>query len=384
MTSTRRLALVGAVAIGAVAVPTIAFAIGGVAGLLPALVVLHLGLVLLVIRIWLSLDGSITQTDQRLRSEVANLTRRVDKDLPEALSGVDFTAFQRSALELVDQVRSEREETAARLLEHERRIWELHQETLRQVDHGLEVQKGELKRRHETTDRALDRKIRTEFAQLEALGALYYELRPPTPFPATRSWVASPDLLRHLYEHVRDVQPRFVLECGSGLSTVIMAYGLRAAGYGGRIVALEHLEEYAERTRRMLADHGLSGFAEVRFAPLRDLELEGEEWTWYEQDALPSEPIDLVFVDGPPGDTREHARYPAVPLLRDRLAPGARILLDDYGRGEEAEIAQRWVDTIDGLQLTPLGHEKGTALLTFAGANSSTNDTATDPSREPA
>ena len=52
--------------------------------------------------------------------------------------------------------------------------------------------------------------------------------------------------------------------------------------------------------------------------------------------------IDLVFVDGPPGTTGPLARYPALPVLRDRCAPGARFILDDAARPDERTIINRW------------------------------------------
>ena len=36
------------------------------------------------------------------------------------------------------------------------------------------------------------------------------------------------------------------------------------------------------------------------------------------------------------------ARYPALPLLRDRCAPGARFILDDAARPDEKAIINRW------------------------------------------
>ena len=50
--------------------------------------------------------------------------------------------------------------------------------------------------------------------------------------------------------------------------------------------------------------------------------------------ALQGDLIDLLLVDGPPAYAVGHglARYPALPVLRDRLAPGATVVLDDVER----------------------------------------------------
>jgi predicted O-methyltransferase YrrM len=205
--------------------------------------------------------------------------------------------------------------------------------------------------------------LRKLFQQVEALQALYHDLQPRQALPRTRSWVASPDLLHFLYVQCRESQPRLVVECGSGLSTVVMAYALRASGHGGKLVSLEHDPVYATATRRLLLAHGVDEVADVRSAPLEEVELAGEIWPWYRLDVAPSGPIDLLVVDGPPGPIRPLARYPAVPLLHDRLSAGAKVILDDFAREDEQEIVALWQREFPHLELTELPHEKGTAVL---------------------
>ena len=345
----RRLILIAAVFAGAAALPLIGYLVLADVGLLVAVAVVQVLTIGMIVRVWLSLDLSA----ERLRKQISSSNLR---------------GFRKGARQLVEQFKAERQATAERLLEHERRFWEIHRDTLRQVEIGLQTERDEIKRRYEVTTHEIEARLRAEFAQVEALLALYHEIRPEVAFPATRSWVASPDLLRHLYDRVRTDRPRLILECGSGLSTVIMAHAIRRAGFDGRVVALEHLEEFAERTRGMLADHGLTDVAEVRLAPLSDVEIDGEPWPWYEMSCVPDEPIDLLFVDGPPGATHEEARYPAVPLVRTRLHEGSTVLLDDLGREDESHVAARWVEEHDGLELRELPHEKGTAVLTVKGS----------------
>lgn len=201
-----------------------------------------------------------------------------------------------------------------------------------------------------------------QFQQIEALASLYYALRPRHPIPATRVWAASPDLLWHLYRTVRESGVRQVLECGSGVSTLILAYALQEQGEG-RVYALEHDEAYARSTRDLLRQHQLQARAEVLHAPLRPVDLNGDTWLWYDTTAIPQQSFDLIFVDGPPGATRDHARFPAVPLLRDRLADDGIIVLDDHSRPDEADIGRRWLDHYPELAAETLPHEKGTLVL---------------------
>ena len=101
------------------------------------------------------------------------------------------------------------------------------------------------------------------------------------------------------------------------------------------------------------------------FQPSQRL-VEGQEVVWYDPAALHDlDGIGLLFVDGPPAATGHHARWPAVPLLADRMAVGGRVVLDDLIRDEEKEILARWQElrptwTVESL----LQHEKGSGVMT--------------------
>jgi hypothetical protein len=52
-------------------------------------------------------------------------------------------------------------------------------------------------------------------------------------------------------------------------------------------------------------------------------------------------------VDGPPNITDPHARLPALPLLFDMLPKSEfDLILDDYNRTEEKEIAEKWKELL--------------------------------------
>ena len=70
--------------------------------------------------------------------------------------------------------------------------------------------------------------------------------------------------------------------------------------------------------------------------------MEGRRLSWYSGDALAAalpDRIDLLLVDGPPDLFGPGVRWPAVPLLRDRLGPGAAVLMDDGDRPAERRAA---------------------------------------------
>lgn len=200
--------------------------------------------------------------------------------------------------------------------------------------------------------------------QMSGVIGVYSILSPSFPLiPFGRSAIAGDCALR-LVRLVLALKPRWVIEAGSGLSTVVIARALELIGEGGVVISLEHKLEWAEDTRAMVGEQGLQQHSRVVVAPLVPIEVGGEEFLWYDlaEVALPDE-IDLLFVDGPPGKSGSLARYPAVPLLFDRLKQGGVILLDDANRAEEQSIVRRWSAEFSSLSVRFHKDLKGTAEI---------------------
>lgn len=210
--------------------------------------------------------------------------------------------------------------------------------------------------------RDLRRERRREAQRIQELAWLSATIRPRKPLPVWAGGMARPELLQASWRLIREEQPQRALELGSGLSTLVLAYALAANG-GGQLFALEDHAAHADRSRRLLDEHRLSERARVIDAPLLKREIGGEKRRWYSLAELSEEaaPIDFLFVDGPAGYLGPMIRYPALPLLQERLADHALILLDDIQRPDEGRIAQRWLAEIPGLQ-----REEGYADMGFA------------------
>ncbi|MCW5799293.1 MAG: class I SAM-dependent methyltransferase [Nitrospira sp.] len=208
----------------------------------------------------------------------------------------------------------------------------------------------------------LNTQLLTHFRQTEALAGLLMELGFTRSLPATRGWAASPDFLRELARHAAQARPHVIAECGSGVSTLILA---RCAQMNriGHVYSLEHLAEHAEATRAELARHGLTEWATVLTAPLRSYELHGHSYAWYSTDQLPALELDMLVIDGPPIDTGHLARYPAGPLLFEHLSASAVVFLDDADRPDERTILQRWADEFPEFKHENRWCEKGCAVL---------------------
>lgn len=206
-------------------------------------------------------------------------------------------------------------------------------------------------------------------AQVEALLTLHATLNLNRVLPPTRGWAASPDFLRNLVSHTLSARPRSVVECSSGISTVVLARCMEILGTG-HVFSLEHDAQYAEKTRRLLLHHGLSDFATVCDAPLKEINLAAWSGLWYTHTVLPDDlTIDLLVVDGPPWFVAEAARYPAVPMLHDRFNTGAVVLLDDAARVGEKVAVKRWLDEFSDLSLFDVpACEKGCVAIKKADA----------------
>ena len=148
---------------------------------------------------------------------------------------------------------------------------------------------------------------------------------------------------------------RRVVELGSGTSTVLLARLLRQLWPDGgyRQVAVEHDAAWADWVTGQRAREGLTEGTSVVLAPLVPHARAADGLLWYDDDddvrrgldeALRGLLVDLLVVDGPPADTAEKvlARYPALPVLLERLAPDATVVLDDVERPGEQEVLRRW------------------------------------------
>ncbi len=147
---------------------------------------------------------------------------------------------------------------------------------------------------------------------------------------------------------------RRVVELGSGVSTVLLSRLLtqRRPPGGFRMAAVEHDPGWARWVSDQLDRERIGHNVVVIDAPLLPHALAERGVRWYDEAAvaagldaaLRGDLIDLLLVDGPPAYATGHglARYPALPVLHDRLAPGACVVLDDIERPGEQEVLRRW------------------------------------------
>jgi len=170
-------------------------------------------------------------------------------------------------------------------------------------------------------------------------------------------------------------QPRTILECGSGVSTLCLAkYAqLQSAEMGTpcTVISLEQDEQIKRMVEQRLVESGLDNWAEILYAPIivehkHDIEI----WNYDVDRAnlsakLGARKADWVLVDGPAGP--KGCRFGTVPMLAKLSRRSARWFLDDAFRDGELEILQRWqrLPNIEVVGIYPIG--KGLATGYFVG-----------------
>ena len=159
--------------------------------------------------------------------------------------------------------------------------------------------------------------------------------------------------------------PETVVELGSGLSTLLTSAFLARRG-AGHLVSIDHDPEFGGITQERVRAAGHDGVVTFSIAPLRAGRFGTAEMDWYDVEgvlaALPDKAIDLLVIDGPPAVTPD-ARWPAIEVLHDRLAPDAVILLDDGRRRSESRATSRWVREHPDLKRAWIDTLKGTWRL---------------------
>lgn len=202
------------------------------------------------------------------------------------------------------------------------------------------------------------------YKQVEALINLHSILKPNHFLPPLRGWAISPDIATFLYATVVDRAIENIIELGSGSSTLIFAYALARTGRG-RIISIDHDAGYCQATQALLQRHGLEEYCEVMHAPLREYTINGRSYRFYDLDVLGEiSGFQLLFIDGPPGSTNQNARFPAVPLLNDRLTDDALVILDDANRLDEINSVKLWLSTYPAMRpLRVPEAEKGVVAL---------------------
>lgn len=145
-------------------------------------------------------------------------------------------------------------------------------------------------------------------------------------------WAITHAAAAELDARLAALQPRVILEAGSGASTLILAR--YASATGARVVSLEHSPSFAQATAGLLSSEGLLGVVDIVTAPLTAT----PDGPWYDTE-IPGG-IDFALIDGPP--MRDGGRAAAWPSIAGHMADRWELWLDDTDRPGEQSALTKW------------------------------------------
>ena len=163
------------------------------------------------------------------------------------------------------------------------------------------------------------------------------------------TWALDAQVLNFLEHEIETRRPTAILEFGTGLSTVCLAYH-QAQVWGDtampHVFSIEQNAWQVEKSWRQLTELGLAKNVRILHAPITLQAIEGVTTLCYRltpsvlDDFIGEAQPDFVLIDGPCGDAE--TRFGTLPLVRDYVASEAVFYLDDALRPEELAVAERW------------------------------------------
>jgi len=200
--------------------------------------------------------------------------------------------------------------------------------------------------------------------KIQAIGEIQKLLSFRAPLSPMIGWAATPELAVSVLKEVIRKKPSTIVELGSGVTTIINGYALEKYNPAGRLISIDHDENFAAKTQKEVDLHGLNEFTEIRTSPMESIDVGGKTHQWYSPSTLQFDnKIDLLIVDGPPVKTEKHARYPALPMLYEHLSEICSIIIHDTKRVPESTIISHWLDEFPEFEQEVINTDKGVTIL---------------------
>ena len=183
----------------------------------------------------------------------------------------------------------------------------------------------------------------------------------PEWFPEFDDYCAEPDFLLKVATGIMEMGVvDNIMECGSGISTLVIAQCLylkeKFQNICGQLISLEHDPYYSSCTYEWLKDRGLPGYADVHLCPVIGSP------PWYSLATVEIPPkIDALIIDAPPAHLHPEARHGAIklfPFLKD----DAKIYADDGKR--EMSVLERWAKEFKSIKWEAVNTKRGALIGT--------------------
>jgi len=159
------------------------------------------------------------------------------------------------------------------------------------------------------------------------------------------SWAMEPQSLVNLLSSIQLQKCHTIVECGSGLSTLLIAALLEQQAQG-HLFSIEEDNEWYHLMVKLIRQRGLEHRVTLIHAPLTKYNGLSEAIEWYSTSEIARSlggiaHIDLLLVDGPKSKT-PLSRYPALPFFQPWIDQSTMLVLDDARRAHEQIVLERW------------------------------------------
>ncbi|MFN3940242.1 MAG: O-methyltransferase, partial [Chitinophagales bacterium] len=185
--------------------------------------------------------------------------------------------------------------------------------------------------------------------------------------PALSSFTITPDFAFLLTRIIRERKPTTIIELGGGRSTLIAAAVLRQENLHGNIISIDADAQYQEQCRQYAVANALEKYITFIYAPLSDLQIEGQKYRWYNLSELQGVCFDLLIIDGPPEVKGTLSRYPALPQLMAHANKPAAIVADDASRPDMQTTRELWQMQYPGITVHNLPLMRGALFIEISG-----------------
>lgn len=157
------------------------------------------------------------------------------------------------------------------------------------------------------------------------------------------TWALDIPTIDFLWQRMERDTPKIIIECGAGISTLVLArhvtnHGHRSGNYP-LVVSLEQSSHVKQETESRLAKEGLSNHIRILHVPVSEqgrYDVEPDQLAFQ----LAEEKVDWLLIDGPAGP--DGCRVWTLPLLAKLCRPGTRWFLDDAFRDGELNVLREW------------------------------------------
>lgn len=154
-----------------------------------------------------------------------------------------------------------------------------------------------------------------------------------------------PDALLQIVHHIQTRKLEAIVECGSGVSTIIIGNLLRQ-NQKGHLFSVEDDKNWFDFVSGLLTQQDLGRWVTLVYAPLQEYGWTDTGAAWYDigklQVAFQSlDHIDLLLVDGP-RSIHELSRVPALSFFRPWMDSSSLVILDDAFRSHEQAVLATW------------------------------------------